>query len=302
MLPWLLAIRPKTLPAAAVPVWVGNAPALLGKIAPFSWLMFWATLLSCLCIQIATNLFNDAIDAAKGADTGKRLGPQRATASGMLSPRQVMIGAFAFCVLAMLFAVPLIARHGWIPIVVGGISLLLSYAYTGGPYPLAYRGMGELFVIIFFGLVAVLGSFYMQCGSWFSFPGWVVALQIGIYSTVLIAINNLRDIEEDASSGKATLAVRFGKRFARWEIGFLCFAPLFLNFLYRPGNAEMTGILISSFLFASLITYQVFVREPDVFYNKLLGIGALQLINFAIWFSIWVWREQEKIFGFGGIG
>ena len=286
---WIQAVRPKTLPAAIVPVWVGNAPVLLGKHGSFSWLIFWATLLSCVCIQVATNLFNDAIDSDKGSDTAERLGPIRVTASGLISRKNVLRAALLFCGLAALMAIPLVMRHGWIPVAIGSVSLLLSYGYTGGPFPLAYRGMGELFVIIFFGLVAVLGSYYMQTGHWYAFPGWVVALQVGSYSTVLIAVNNLRDIEEDRRSGKMTLAARFGKTFARWEIAFFCFAPLFLWFLLGPVGARNIGALSISFLLASIITFQVFVRQPGRWYNRILALAALQLINFAIWFSLWVW-------------
>ena len=158
---WILAARPKTLPAAIVPVWVGSAPLLIGKIGEFSWLIFASTLVGCLCIQVATNLFNDAIDAEKGADTEDRLGPKRATASGLLSRKAVMNVAFGFCALGAIAAIPLILKHGWVPIAIGGVSFLLAYSYTGGPFPLAYKGMGELFVILFFGVVAVFGTYYM---------------------------------------------------------------------------------------------------------------------------------------------
>jgi len=287
---WILAARPKTLPAAVVPVWVGSVPVLLGKAGNFSWLIFASTLAGCLCIQIATNLFNDAIDARKGADTPDRLGPVRVTASGLISRQAVLQAALGFCVLGALVAIPLILKQGWIPIAIGGVSFLLAYGYTGGPFPLAYRGMGELFVIVFFGLVAVPGTYFMQTGQWIPHPGWIVALQVGFYSTVLIAINNLRDIEEDRRSRKMTLAARFGKTFARWEIAFFCFAPLFLWFFYGPTGIRTLGALAVSFLLASFITLQVFTREPDRYFNKLLAVAALQLINFAVWFSIWTWR------------
>ncbi len=287
---WILAARPKTLPAAIVPVWVGSAPILLGETGMFSWLIFWSTLLSCLAIQIATNLFNDAIDDQKGADTADRLGPTRVTASGLISRRTVFIAAWSVCLVAALLALPLILRHGWVPIVIGSVSFLLAYGYTGGPFPLAYRGMGELFVIAFFGFVAVFGTYYMQTGEWWSSPGWIVALQVGFYSCVLIAINNLRDIEEDRQSQKHTLAARFGVTFARVEIGFFCFAPLFMWFLLGPAEPRTVGALATAFLLASFITFQVFVREPSAFYNKLLAVGAIQLINYAVWFSIWVNR------------
>lgn len=287
---WILAARPKTLPAAIVPVWIGSAAVLFGTTLPFSWLIFASTLIGCLCIQIATNLFNDAIDARKGADTEKRLGPKRVTASGLLSPKAVMLAALAVCAAGAVAAIPLILRHGWIPVAIGGISFILAYAYTGGPWPLAYKGLGELFVLLFFGLVAVFGTYYMQTGQLYPSPGLWVALQTGLYSTALIAINNFRDIEEDRKSGKMTLAARFGKTFARWEIGALCFVPLFLWFLLGPTGGRTVGFLAVSFLFAAYITYETFLREPSPFFNKLLALAALQLIVYAISFTLWLWR------------
>ena len=151
--------------------------------------------------------------------------------------------------------------------------------------------MGELFVILFFGLVAVIGTYFMQTGKWFDPPGIIVALQDRVFTPrFLIAINNLRDIEEDRRSNKMTLAARFGKTFARWEIGFFCFAPLFMWFFYGPTGARTVGALAVSFVIAAFITFQVFTREPGKFYNKLLAAGALQLLNFAFWFSVWMWR------------
>lgn len=293
---WILATRPKTLPAALVPVWVGSVPVLFGGQQTFSWLIFASTMLGCLCIQIATNLFNDAIDFDKGADTKDRLGPVRLTASGLLSRKAVMRAALIVCGVGAIGAIPLILEHGWVPIAIGAVSLLLAYAYTGGPFPLAYRGMGELFVILFFGFVAVFGTYYMQTGKWFEGVttvgpvGWLIALQVGLYSTVLIAINNLRDIDEDRQSNKRTLAVQVGKQVARWEIGILCFLPLFLWFFYGHINLNIVLGIATSFFLASFICFHVFTKEPSEFYNKLLAVGALQLINFAFWFTVWLWR------------
>jgi 1,4-dihydroxy-2-naphthoate octaprenyltransferase len=151
---WLLASRPKTLPAALVPVWCGCVLAwkLQGSWNP--WLAF-CTLAAALCIQISTNFFNDAIDARKGADTEKRLGPQRVTASGLIPRRMVLIAATIFLGLAGTFGMILFCAVGWPVIWIGIPSLYFAYGYTGGPLPLAYKGLGELFVVIFFGLVAV---------------------------------------------------------------------------------------------------------------------------------------------------
>ena len=280
---WFLAARPKTLPAAIVPVWVGTVPALWGQNnATFSWLLFWVTLLSCLCIQIATNLFNDAVDSRKGADTEQRLGPTRVTASGLLSQNTVVYGAIGFCLLAALFAIPLIQQRGWVVLVIGAVSLFFAYGYTGGPWPLAYKGLGEVFVILFFGFVAVLGTYFVQTGNIENFQIWVLGLQCGLYSSVLIAINNLRDMDEDTTTGKRTLAVRFGKSFARWEITVFCTVPLWLWLSFPPDAGKKFLIACLLFVLVALpMLYGIWRNEPGKVYNKYLGMAAVQLLLFA---------------------
>ena len=189
----LLAARPKTLPAAIVPVWVGCVLAwkLSGN---FNLWLALCTVGGAIAIQIATNFFNDAIDAKKGADTEKRLGPTRVTASGMMESKTVMQLATLFLGLAVACGVVLYQARGWPIIAIGIPSLFLAYGYTGGPFPLAYRGLGELFVVLFFGLVAVAGTVFIQTGGW-PRESLLLGLQIGLLSAVLISINNLRDRE-----------------------------------------------------------------------------------------------------------
>jgi 1,4-dihydroxy-2-naphthoate octaprenyltransferase len=279
----ILAARPKTLPAAIVPVWVGSMPSLLDESRyTGSWLLFWCTLLSCICIQIATNLFNDAIDHEKGADTENRLGPRRVTATGLLSRRQVMRGALAFCLAAAIIAIPMIQARGWPVVAIGAVSLLFSYGYTGGPFPLAYRGMGELFVILFFGFVAVMGSAFIQTGEFGGSYLWTLGLECGLYSCVLIAINNLRDIEEDRQSGKKTLAARFGRVFARTEIALLCFLPVVIWNVFLPETLYGLFLGLLPAPIGVVITFCVARYEPGRIYNRFLALGALQLIVFAI--------------------
>ncbi|MDF1859328.1 MAG: 1,4-dihydroxy-2-naphthoate octaprenyltransferase [Verrucomicrobiales bacterium] len=288
---WILAARPKTLPAAVIPVWVGAMPRLLdGDPGSGSWILFWCTLASCLGIQIATNLFNDAIDHKKGADTGDRLGPTRVTASGLLSSRAVMRGALGFCVLAALISLPMVLERGWPVVAIGLVSIYFAYGYTGGPFPLAYRGMGELFVILFFGFVAVLGSYFVQSGELGGGAIWILGLQCGFYSCVLIAINNLRDIEEDRQTEKKTLAVRFGKTFARWEIALFCFVPVLLQW-YSLGWAMPEGLFSRIAFGAGIGAGVVIVRsviqfEPSQRYNRFLALGALQLLLFGLTVSL----------------
>jgi 1,4-dihydroxy-2-naphthoate octaprenyltransferase len=287
--PWILAARPKTLGAAIAPVLVGSAlgAKLGGEFCV--WLML-ATLGSCICLQIGTNLFNDAVDAMKGSDTKERLGPVRITASGMMSARTVMLVAAGVLVVATLLAVPLIIYRGWPIIAIGIPSLWFCYGYTGGPVPLAYRGLGELFVILFFGLVAVTGSAFVQSGQW-HVEALVAGLQVGMLSTVLIAINNFRDVEEDTKTGKRTLAVRFGKAFARkeiaWLIGLACVLGLFWLMHVKVGG-ETTSILLAAIAPPGLTFWLMFgilrdIRhEPSPALNRTLAKAGALLMAFSL--------------------
>jgi len=282
---WILAARPKTLPAAIVPVWVGAAfPLASGK---GSWLLFFCTLVSCVFIQIATNLFNDAIDSKKGADTEKRLGPTRVTATGALSGRTVMAGAIVFCFLAAMVAIPMVLARGWPIIAIGLVSIFFAYGYTGGPVPLAYKGLGELFVILFFGFVAVAGSFYVQVGSIESsmvFFVFALSLMCGFYSSALIAINNLRDVEEDSGTGKRTLAVRWGVGFARAEIALFCLGPLAIwaYLLSERGGYPVAFVILGiQAVLAVFLVSRVYRAKPSPIYNKFLALAALQLLLFG---------------------
>ena len=277
---WLLAARPKTLGAAIAPVLVGSTLGwrLSGQFC--IWLAL-ATLGSCICLQIATNLFNDAVDGMKGSDTKERFGPVRITASGMMPAKTVMKAAAVVLALAALLAVPLFIYRGWPIVAIGIPSLWFCYGYTGGPVPLAYRGLGELFVVLFFGLVAVTGSAFVQSGHW-HFEAVIAGLQIGMLSTVLIAINNLRDIEEDTKTGKRTLAVRFGKRFARWEISLLILASYVLQLWWYFDRWEASGMPLFMLLFASLIIRSVWMNEPSKNLNRTLALSGVHLIGFAL--------------------
>lgn len=283
LMPCLLAARPKTLPAAIVPVWAGCV--LAWKLSGhFDLTLAWLTLAGSLCIQIATNFINDAIDAKKGADTERRLGPRRVTASGMLKPRTVMGIAIGFLILAVLCGHQLYQERGWPILVIGIPSLFLAYGYTGGPVPLAYRGLGELFVILFFGFVAVAGTVFIQTGAW-PRESWLLGLQIGLLSAVLISINNFRDREEDASTGKRTLSVRFGPKFAAamiWlEIKIAAFAGLAWITFEKP---MLMFASLPVLLLGARIIWGVLTMPPGPGFNRLLALAGLQLILFAALF------------------
>jgi len=177
-------------------------------------------------------------------------------------------------------------------VLIGLVSLYFAYGYTGGPVPLAYRGLGELFVLLFFGLVAVLGSWFVQSGEWGGVVMWVAALQCGLYSSVLIAINNLRDRDEDGRSGKRTLAVRFGERFAKAEIAVFCLAPAALWTVHATALPEAAGrawaALAVSLVFGAVLAAKVWRTPPSAAYNRYLALGALQLLAFGVlWTLYW---------------
>jgi 1,4-dihydroxy-2-naphthoate octaprenyltransferase len=283
LMPCLLAARPKTLPAAIVPVWAGCV--LAWKLSGhFELTLAMLTLAGSLCIQIATNFFNDAIDAQKGADTERRLGPRRVTASGILKPRTVMSIAVLFLILAVLCGHQLYQVRGWPILAIGIPSLFLAYGYTGGPVPLAYRGLGELFVILFFGFVAVAGTVFIQTGGW-PRESWWLGLQIGLLSAVLISINNFRDREEDATTGKRTLAVRFGPKFAAAVIWLEIKVAAFAGFAWIAfGKPMLMFSSIPAFLLGARIIWGVLTLPPGPAFNRLLALAGLQLILFAALF------------------
>ncbi|NWJ48090.1 MAG: 1,4-dihydroxy-2-naphthoate polyprenyltransferase [Chloroflexi bacterium] len=211
---WLMASRPKTLPAATAPVLVGTAAAFYDK--GFSLFPALAALAGALLIQIATNFANDVFDYKKGADTAERLGPVRVTSAGLLTPKEVFTGMWVVFGLATLVGVYLVAVGGLPIVIIGLLSIASGIAYTGGPFPLGYNGLGDIFVFIFFGLVAVCGTYYVQAGTVGALAWWC-AIPIGLLATAIIVVNNLRDVKTDRVVGKKTMAVRIGENGAKAE-------------------------------------------------------------------------------------
>ena len=281
----ILAARPKTLPAAIVPVWAGCV--LAWKLGGgFDLRLALATVFGSIAIQIATNFFNDAVDARKGADTDKRLGPVRVTASGMMSERSVILAGLAFLGIAFLCGVVLYQARGWPIIAIGVPSMLLAYGYTGGPFPLAYRGMGELFVVLFFGVVAVMGTVFIQTGSW-PREALLLGFQVGLLSAVLISINNFRDRHEDASTGKRTLAVRFGPKWAAAVIWLEIKGAAFLGLVWLFwGQPKWFIASVPVLLLGMRILFGILTQPPGPAMNRLLALAALQLVSFAAVFHL----------------
>jgi 1,4-dihydroxy-2-naphthoate octaprenyltransferase len=209
---WLMAARPRTLPAAVAPVLVGTA--LAATEDDFKWLTFLAALIGALFIQVGTNLSNDYSDARRGADTEDRLGPVRVTAGGLVPPRQVLIATYVAFGVAVLAGVYLIATAGWELLLVGAASILAGVLYTGGPRPYGYEGLGEVFVFLFFGVVAVAGSYFAQTET-LEWEALVLSVPVGLLASAILVVNNVRDLETDRRAGKRTLAVRLGRERAR---------------------------------------------------------------------------------------
>lgn len=284
----LLAFRPKTLTAALVPCLAGTALAFQLKHQFDSQVLVLALLATCF-IQIGTNLVNDAIDFKKGADTETRIGPRRITQAGIFSARAVMAMAAICFLCAVLCGVPLVMKGGLPILAIGIVSLMMGYSYTTGPFPLAYLGLGDLFVILFFGLVAVNGIFFLHTQAW-SLEAFVLGLQIGFHATVLIAINNLRDIEGDRLVNKKTLAVRFGKKFSRYEIAFLVLAPFALNIFWVFKGALVAAMVsLLALPLAFLVIKNIFTHEPSALYNKFLGQSAALHLTFGLLLSLGLW-------------
>jgi 1,4-dihydroxy-2-naphthoate octaprenyltransferase len=284
---WLLAARPKTLTASLAPVIVGTGLAYgLAPVPGRAWLALVA-LLSATCIQIATNLVNDAADFERGADTAERLGPTRVTQSGLLHARHVKMAAAAFFVMAALLGIPLIVAGGVPILVIGLLSIAAGYAYTAGPLPLAYLGLGEVFVVLFFGVAAVKGMAYVLAGQSLSPWAELASLQVGFQSGTLLAVNNFRDIAGDRLAGKHTLAARWGGAFARLEVAVLTSLPFVLGLLWFAAGRPFAALLpLVTIPIAVKLVRGVWNEPPSVRFNIFLAQSALLQLVFSVLLAI----------------
>ncbi len=272
---WIAASRLRTLPAAIVPAAVGTAVvAATGRVA---WAPALAALAGSIAIQIGTNFANDVFDAEKGADGADRIGPLRAVSAGLISAsamKRAMIGAFA---VAAAFGLYLASVAGWPIVVIGIASIISGIAYTGGPWPLGYHGLGDVFVFAFFGFVAVCGTAFVQLGT-VPCLAWWAAAPVGALATAILVVNNVRDRAGDARAGKRTLAVRFGRRAALGEYALLLAVayavPLGLAMTGRPWTA--LPLLTAPLAFARLRALVAAVDGPE--HNRLLAATAQLLM------------------------
>lgn len=241
---WLEATRPKTLPAAVAPVLIGSALAWHDRA--FDWMAATLCLVFAVLIQIGTNFANDYYDFVKGADTADRVGPRRAVAAGLISPRVMYRAMIVILTIAFPVGLCLVAWGGPWLILIGVVSVVCAIAYTGGPYPLGYNGLGDVFVLVFFGPVAVGATYFVQAGSW-GLAQLVWALAPGLLAANILVANNYRDVDTDRLAGKRTTVVRFGRGFARIQfkasLGLSLLIPVIFSWHWREAWLLLPGVL-----------------------------------------------------------
>ncbi|WP_137290165.1 1,4-dihydroxy-2-naphthoate polyprenyltransferase [Natronorubrum halophilum] len=293
---WLMAARPQTLPAAAAPIIVATGLAIHeGVFAPFPAVMAFV---GAALIQIGTNFANDYYDAIKGADTEDREGFTRVTQSGLISPAQVKLATIVTFALAIVTGTYLVYVGGVPILVIGLVSVFCGWAYTGGPYPLGYHGLGDLFVFVFFGIVAVMGTFYVQAAATLAEPlattvpegtvtreAFVASLPVAGLSTAILVVNNIRDRKTDAETGKGTLAVRLGYRWSRLEYVSLLALAYVTPLWFWLGEGFGPGALLPlvTLPYAAVIARTVCTRTDGEALNPALeGTGKLLAIYAAL--------------------
>lgn len=255
---WLLASRPKTLPAAVMPVFVGTAIAINDGVffAPAS----IVALICSVLIQVGTNFINDLYDYLKGSDKKERLGPTRVLASGLISVNEMKIGIAIVFGSAFLLGLYLVYLSDWVIFIIGILSFIAGYAYTAGPYPLAYNGLGDIFVFIFFGFVGTIGTYYIQTLEITPFVFWS-SIPVGALITNILVVNNYRDIDEDKVAGKRTLAVMYGGRFAKMQyLIFMIISYAILLVVYFTFKQSL-------FVFLPLLTLPIAIKLIKMIFN-----------------------------------
>jgi 1,4-dihydroxy-2-naphthoate polyprenyltransferase len=270
---WLVAARPRTLPAAVSPVLVGTA--LAGSEDVFRALPFVAALIGSVFIQIGTNLSNDYSDARRGADAEDRLGPVRVTAGGLMPPKRVLVGTYVAFGIAVAAGLYLAAVAGWELLVVGAASILAGVLYTGGPRPYGYEGLGEVFVFLFFGIVAVAGSYFVQTEE-LRWEAFALAVPVGLLAAAILVVNNIRDIDTDRRAGKRTLAVKLGRERARRLFTALVVIAFVVPPFLVPALSPWTLLALAALPLAPPLVRTVSTRTDGVALNQALaGTGRL---------------------------
>lgn len=281
---WIRAARPQTLPAAFVPVLVGGV--LAWHDGMFHWLASSVALTCALLIQIGTNFANDYYDFVKGADTETRIGFERATATGLITSEQMKRATILTMAMAFFIGLYLVWHAGWIILLLGVSSLLFGVLYTGGPYPLAYNGLGDLFVFLYFGLVAVMGTYYVNALQWSADSFWA-ALAIGSLTVNILVVNNLRDIEQDRKAGKNTLGVIFGEHALRWEYLIMLIIAVAIPFYFYLELSYSLSIFLPllSLPAAGYLLRIVWKEKKKERFNRVLERTAQFMVLYGMLFS-----------------
>ena len=283
----LIAIRPKTLSASIAPVLVGSSIAF--NSSHFNMQIFFLTFFSAIFIQIGTNFANDVYDFINGADNDERIGPTRAVQANLISVRAMKYLTIISFSLSVICGLPLVIQGGYPILLVGILSIISGYAYTGGPYPLGYNGWGDIFVFIFFGPIAVCGTFFLQLG-YVSIESIISGIIMGCLSVTLLCINNIRDVETDRNVGKRTIAVRFGVMFVKilfislFLISYLLLAYLSFNLSYLNTNVYFLLLIITVPLCIKL-NFDVFKLKLHSL-NRLLSNVSVFIIIFSLLFIL----------------
>jgi 1,4-dihydroxy-2-naphthoate octaprenyltransferase len=281
---WIMAARPRTLPAAAAPVLVAIAFALHDGV--FHWPSALACLLISLLMQIGANFANDLFDHERGSDTPDRLGPTRVTAAGMISAPQMRLGILLVFGLAVLLGLYLTWLRGWPVLVLGLAIMIAALAYTGGPYPYGYYALGDVFVFLSFGVAAVCGTYYAQAGTWTPTIAWG-SVPMGLLIVNILVVNNTRDLATDRAANKFTLAVLFGRKAMHAEY-LVCLLGAYLVpvGLWLSGLASWGGLLAWLSLPRAFTLYREFSQADGRQFNKSLGDTAQLALIYALLFAL----------------
>lgn len=282
---WLEAARPQTLAAALVPILVGAALAF--QVDEINWINSLVALVCAMLIQIGTNFANDYFDFIKGSDTDERIGFRRATAAGLITPKQMLNATIVTMGLAFFLGLYLVWAAGWVILIIGLLSLLFGILYTGGPYPLGYNGLGDLFVFIFFGLVAVMTTYYVNAMKWSEASFWA-SLAVGALCVNILVVNNLRDVEQDRKSGKKTLGVLFGERTLKFEYLFMVLLAFAIPpHFYVQLDFDLWILLpMLSLPLAIFYTYRIWTEQDKAMLNPMLERTAQFMLLFGLLFTI----------------
>lgn len=282
---WIEAARPQTLAAALVPVLVGASLAFQAEA--LNWANTLVALVCAMLIQIGTNFANDYFDFVKGSDTEERIGFRRATASGLITPKQMLNATFITMAMAFFLGLYLVWAAGWVVLVIGVLSLLFGVLYTGGPFPLGYNGLGDVFVFIFFGIVAVMTTYYVNTLEWSEASFWA-SLAVGALCVNILVVNNLRDVEQDRKSGKRTLGVLFGETALKVEYVLMMMMAFAIppHFIIQLGYNSWILLPFIALPLAITIVHRIWTEQDKKKLNPMLERTAQFMVIFGVLFSI----------------